>query len=80
MYKSIHLSVEIQTKTLKKVEKMRMADPSVVINRIRWNEEISVEEGLSKLERTFFPFKEACLCYAHALCVCMYRCVDRLCY
>jgi len=48
---------------------MRMADPSVVINRIHWNEEISVEEGLSKLERTFFPFKEACLCCVHSTCV-----------
>jgi len=58
----MHLLVEMRIKTLKQVEKMRMADPSLVINRIHWNEEIPVEEGLSRLERTLYPFKEVCAC------------------
>ena len=37
---------------------MRMADPSLVIKRIRWKEEITIEEGRRLLERTLYPFKE----------------------
>ena len=37
---------------------MRMADPSLVTKRIKWDEEMSMEEGKRLLERTLYPFKE----------------------
>lgn len=48
----------INNNILKKIERMRMPDPSLVIKRIRWKEEIPMEEGKRLLERTLYPFKE----------------------
>ena len=50
-----------------------MPDPSLVIKRLRWKEEITVEEGKQLLERTLYPFKEVCI-YMHAY-ACMYVCM-----
>lgn len=52
------MRAEINNDILKRVERMRMADPSLVIKRIRWKEEITIEEGKRLLERTLYPFKE----------------------
>ena len=54
------MCVEINNDILKRIERMRMADPSLVIKRIRWKEEISIDEGKRLLERTLYPFKEVC--------------------
>lgn len=54
-----------------------MPDPSLVIKRIRWKEEISVEEGRQLLERTFYPFKQARVLSAYTYhddaCVSVYK-------
>lgn len=54
----MYMRAEINNDILKRVERMRMADPSLVIKRIRWKEEITIEEGKRLLERTLYPFKE----------------------
>jgi len=55
---SVCTFVVINNDILKTIEKMRMPDPSLVIKRIRWKEEITIEEGKRLLERIFYPFKE----------------------
>lgn len=60
--------VVINNNILKKIERMRMPDPSLVIKRIRWKEEITMEEGKRLLERTLYPFKEVCT-YMHIICM-----------
>ena len=58
---------EINNDILKRIERMRMADPSLVTKRIKWYEEISMEEGKQLLERTLYPFKEVHSCTVYML-------------
>ena len=68
----------INNDILKRIERMRMPDPSLVIKRLRWKEEITVEEGRKLLERTLYPFKEVythCTLYMHE---CKYCSIDTI--
>ena len=60
----MYMCAGINNDILRRIERMRMADPSLVIKRIRWKEEITIEEGRRLLERTLYPFKEVCV-YTH---------------
>lgn len=57
-----YMCIGINNDILKSIERMRMPDPSLVIKRLRWKEEITVEEGKKLLERTLYPFKEVYTC------------------